>query len=355
MGDAATSNDYLSQEQIDEVKGYAVTNPAAYRIPNVEYNRQQLSRNAGLAGLRQAPLMGPTDQSQSNEWRARQTGLADLLTNQAQGWGVPTAAQGQLQRATDANISQAMALGASQRGAGHGGALRAIANQTAGAQQQAAGDSAMLRMQEQQGAQNQLGQLLSGARGQDLSQAGMAQQGAMANQSASLQQQQLNNQMVQYFTSMGMQLDQAQQAAAQALDAAKAQRYGLMRGLDIQSQGQTNQLIGAGLAAGGSAIAAGAASYSDERLKKDIKGADDKTYSFLDALNASKYRYKDEDLDDGERVSVMAQELEKSELGKGFVFETPRGKAVDYGKGLGTLLAAQSSLHKRLKALEGSE
>lgn len=344
----------LSDDQIAQLNGYTTVNENAYQIPNAAYNRRQLASQAYAAGQQRAPQMGPLDQSQSNEWRASQTRLADLLTNQAQGWGVPTAAQGQLQRATDSNIAQAMALGASQRGAGHGGALRAIANQTAGIQQQAAGDSAQLRLQEQQGAQNQLGQLLTGARGQDLSQAGMAQQGAMANQSASMQQQQLNNQMVQYFTSMGMNLDQAQQAAAQAMDAAKAQRFGLAKGLAIQAQAQQNQMIGAALSAGGAAVGSAATSYSDERLKKDVKPADEKTYSFLDALNASKYRYKDKDLDDGERVSVMAQELEKSELGKDFVFETPRGKAVDYGKGLGTLLAAQSSLHKRLKTLEGA-
>jgi cob(I)alamin adenosyltransferase len=113
--------------------------------------------------------------------------------------------------------------------------------------------------------------------------------------------------------------------------------------------------VGAGASALGSTIGSIASAYSDERLKKDIRSAEKDTYSFLDALNASKYRYKEKDIDgEEERVSVMAQELEKSKLGKGFVLETPRGKMVDYGKGLGTLLAAQSSLHKRLKQLEGA-
>lgn len=93
---------------------------------------------------------------------------------------------------------------------------------------------------------------------------------------------------------------------------------------------------------------------SDEEQKKGIE-EDNKTRHFLDAIHAHKYRYKDPTLPgagEGEFVSPMAQELEKSELGKSMVKDTPNGKMVDYGKGFGTILAAQAMLNERMKKLE---
>jgi hypothetical protein len=48
----------------------------------------------------------------------------------------------------------------------------------------------------------------------------------------------------------------------------------------------------------------------------------------------------------------MAQELEKSELGRRLVKDTPSGKMVDYGRGLGTMLAAIADMNSRVKELE---
>ncbi len=50
----------------------------------------------------------------------------------------------------------------------------------------------------------------------------------------------------------------------------------------------------------------------------------------------------------------MAQDLEKTPEGKALVENTDQGKIVDYGKGLGTMLAAMADIHKRLKKIEGS-
>ncbi len=98
-------------------------------------------------------------------------------------------------------------------------------------------------------------------------------------------------------------------------------------------------------------------SISDELLKVEIKGSDPKVSKFLDAINAHEYEYKKSVKDlpgagEGKHVSPMAQELEKSELGKQMVIDTPKGKMVDYGKGFGTILAAQAVLNKRLNDLE---
>lgn len=95
--------------------------------------------------------------------------------------------------------------------------------------------------------------------------------------------------------------------------------------------------------------------YSDENLKKDIKKEDKKLKSFLDEIEPSSWSYK-EGYDDvfGEKkhFGPMAQELEKSEVGKSMVKETPLGKVVDYGSGFASILASQAALNERLKELE---
>lgn len=134
----------------------------------------------GLNGA-QAPAMREIDYGQANESRAQQDALLRQLQQQyaamAAGNG-PSLAQGQLQQATDANIRNAMALGAAQQGQGLGyaSALRNIADQSAAARQQAAAQSAMIRNAEQmQGMQGMGGiaGMYGGMRGQDLGQSGM--------------------------------------------------------------------------------------------------------------------------------------------------------------------------------------
>jgi hypothetical protein len=334
-------------------------NASAFNQPNYARSRQQAQDGYNLTSGRKAQQYGGANiaTGPQDQLRQRQMGLVEMLQGQAAGYG-DSAARAQFQQATDRNLSQAIALGASQRGAGRGGALRGIANQQAAIGQQAAVDSGQLRMQEQIQAQNQLAQVLAGTRGQDLGlatgQAQLSQQAGMANQAASLQQESLNNNMMQYYMSMGFNLDQAKAAAAQALEAARAQRYGLEKGLAVQTRGQDMQLAGATVQAAGSTVSGLAA--SDRNLKKNIKSGDKEAYSFLDALSASKYKYKEPEKDgEGEQLSVMAQELEKTEVGKRFVKDTPRGKMVDYGKGLAAMLASSASLHHRLKKLEAEE
>lgn len=109
--------------------------------------------------------------------RANQNDLMGMYKAQAAGTG-PSMAQGLLTQATDANISNAMALGAAQQGQGLGysSALRNIADQSAAARQQGAGQAALLKNQEMLQGQNQLGGLLSGMAGQDLGLAGQQAQ-----------------------------------------------------------------------------------------------------------------------------------------------------------------------------------
>lgn len=96
---------------------------------------------------------------------------------------------------------------------------------------------------------------------------------------------------------------------------------------------------------------------SDERQKANVSNGDPKLRSFYDALEAHSYRYKDPSAPgagEGRYVSPMAQELEKSEIGKTMVTDTPEGKMVDYGKGFGAMLAGQAEFHDRLKKVEAA-
>ncbi len=126
---------------------------------------------------------------------------------------------------------------------------------------------------------------------------------------------------------------------------------GIASGLQGQGQNATAQgqgiqnLIGTGLTA--------AAIFSDENCKENFEEFD--AGKFLDSLSDKTYNYKGS-LDDGKsHAGVMAQDLEKTEAGRGMVKETSQGKAVDYGQGLSTMMASMVELNERLKRLEGKK
>lgn len=86
---------------------------------------------------------------------------------------------------------------------------------------------------------------------------------------------------------------------------------------------------------------------SDETLKTNIKPGNKDINSFLNSINAHNYEYKNPTTDGvGVFTSPMAQELEKTELGKQAVIDTPRGKMVNYPRLGAVNLAAVSVVHK---------
>lgn len=94
---------------------------------------------------------------------------------------------------------------------------------------------------------------------------------------------------------------------------------------------------------------------SDKNVKKEIKEPEGKSSpkSFLEALSAKNYKYKNPEHGEGQQLGIMAQDLEKAgPVGKQMVVETPQGKAVDYGKGFSAILAAQVELNERLAEIE---
>jgi hypothetical protein len=212
-----------------------------------------------------------------------------------------------------------------------------------------------------------------------LQQAQFAQQAGLANQAATnqasmfnvgntlaanqfnaqqaLQAQQLNNQFGQNalnsylaaqqgYAGLGAQMFGQALGGQQGLTALEQQR--------LNQQGQLrNQMFGAGASAAGSAGAAAIAA-SDRNMKKNIR-VNKETQAFLNALTDNAYEYKDASLpgtQSGTNYGPMAQDLEKTKMGKTAVRETANGKLVDSARGFLLALSGLANLNQRINALE---
>lgn len=93
---------------------------------------------------------------------------------------------------------------------------------------------------------------------------------------------------------------------------------------------------------------------SDENLKTNIESGNNDVDKLLDNVNAYTYEYKNPDEDGkGLFLSTMAQELEKAgPIGKSVVIDTPRGKMVDNGRLVATMLPALAIHHQQLKKID---
>lgn len=124
---------------------------------------------------------------------------------------------------------------------------------------------------------------------------------------------------------------------------AKRQEYS--DALDAKSKKENAVMNTAG------SIAAAYVSKSDERAKKNISKLSDKDIDqFLDSIAAKKFKYKDEADGAGKRVGVLAQDIEKSKVGKDLVKEDSTGaKVLDVNNVIGALLTAVAHLNKKVK------
>lgn len=137
---------------------------------------QATAPNAGPQGdyaqaIRQAQLAAMAANERANQTGIQQGNLAQTLTQQANGQG-PSLAQALLQQQTNQNMNQAASLLGSQRGINPALAQRLISQNQANIAQQAAGQGGIMRLQEQMGAREQLGQLLASQRAGDIGQVG---------------------------------------------------------------------------------------------------------------------------------------------------------------------------------------
>lgn len=95
---------------------------------------------------------------------------------------------------------------------------------------------------------------------------------------------------------------------------------------------------------------------SDEESKTAIRDAAAAIDQFLGSMSPQSFEYRnpmDAGASQGRRTGVMAQDLERSEVGRQMVQEGPGGqRVIDSNAALSGLLAAQARLHDRLAALE---
>jgi hypothetical protein len=334
--------------------------PNAFKIGN-ESTQQfdamgQAAQGRDAASMQAAQInMGP-----QNQVRGQQSQLGSMLMQQAQGQG-PSVAQLQLQRGLGQAIASQRAQAASARGISPGLAQRLASQGIAQAQSQTNADAAQLRAGEMMQARGALGSMLAGQRGQDqgiaAQQAGLQQGANQANLGASMQQQGMNDQMTQYYTSQGFSRDQAAQMAAAQLQQLNADQQTSANSLNqatAEENAKRQQTAQGGMI---SAIGTGLGGIlkSDRTAKTDIKGADEETEEMLDGLGSYLYRYKKESDGHGKHLGIMAQDMAKSRMGREIVGRLPDGDlGLDGKKTLGALLAASANLNKRVRQMEAS-
>ncbi len=370
-----------------EVPLYA---PQAYEDPNYASNRALLeSMRTGVAGQPNRTLAMPTgdfrsmagstyDTSLATRGRGDQQRYIEMLRRSASGTGGPSVAQMQLQRGTDRNMAQALALASSAQGVNPALAMRQAQNARASASQDAAGQSAELRMREMQDAQRMLGGALEGMRSQDLGavsafrdRAAMAQDAAKTNLSAALEQDRMRNdllktdflsqveqdkmrnELVSRYVAQGLSLDQANiQAKIQQEQYTKdalARQVAAANGVTMQAGQQQTQAMGTAMQTLGTiALAA-----SDRRAKKNITDGEEESLRFLKALRPHGFEYKDEKFGKGHHLGVMAQDVERAAPDL-IVDDTDGVKKIDIRKALSASLASLGTIDRRLERLEGA-
>lgn len=328
--------------------GLSNINIGDIKIPEVDLSglkgsiSAQMANDPGLKSIGQqaSTQMGATNLGVNIDpaWAQYQKDLAAQLLAQAKGEG-PSLAQMQLKKATDRTMAQS--LGTIKAGLGSNPALAARTAGLAASQQLAnqGAESGLLRLKEQLAAQEQLAALANTGAGQ------------------SIQQQ---------AADAGVKID-AKQAETQYLDMLQKKELAKLSGdYGIWQQAEANkgrpskpttwEQIKGGLVTGGTAAIL--AALSDENTKKNIKDGSTQVQNLMDKLSVNSYQYKNPKAPgagEGQKVSVMAQDLQKDPIGKQAVLNTPQGLMLDYSKLLPAMLAANADQHKRIKELEAAQ
>lgn len=120
-----------------------------------------------------------------------------------------------------------------------------------------------------------------------------------------------------------------------------AQYGGMVAQQQANQKGQTVGLVGSVIGA-----------LSDRRAKDNIEPAPFAVDRMLDEIYPYTYTYKDAGNGAGVHLGVMAQDLERSEVGAWMVNDTPDGKKVDLSRAVMALLGVVAHLHRRIDGLE---
>ncbi len=356
-----------AKQKADADKAIADAEKAKSQQAQDQFHQQQVSQQ-NMSNQYAAQAVKPVNDVTATQIaatpEARQQYMNALAMSQAAAQGqTPSVAQMQMQRGIDQAGMQALAVSRSGHGGFNPAALRAGLGSQSQLARQGIQDTSMLRAQEMaQGRSeygNMSGNLLNADQSRAMAQAQLGQQTSLANQQAALANKQMlggmsgqQQQGALSYGGMGLQMrgQDLGQIQSQAQLANQMQMAHMQADqADAASQRQLYGGILSGIAGlGGAAIMA-----SDRNLKEDIRSGERDTSKFLNSLAAYSYRYKDpQSFGEGKKTSVMAQDLEKTDIGKQFVIDTPRGKMVDYGSALPTMLASLALMNKKLKKME---
>lgn len=101
-------------------------------------------------------------------------------------------------------------------------------------------------------------------------------------------------------------------------------------------------------------VATGVAALSDRRAKENVgRPSDAEVTAFLESIKPSEFDYKPGVGDDKRHVGVMAQDVDDTPMGRGFVIETGKGKALDAAQAVGPMLVALRHLSDRINEMDG--
>jgi hypothetical protein len=346
---------------------------------------QMAATNAGAAQVNTAA---------AQPFAGAQQGLMASLQNTINNPNASSVAQIQQQQAFAQQMAQQQGLAAAMgRGGNAALAARTAMNNVGGMGGAQAAASALQRAQETATAQGQLGTVAQQGAGNALQVAGQNasqqqstnlanQQAAMAAASQNSQQQQAASQFNAGNAQQIALANQAAQNATNTQNSAQSQAANLAnqssaintRGQDITQQSNLGQLTNtananqvnaqvgalnaqtAQKAQTGNLISTGlgaAATLSDARVKEDVQPlkTDDLDAFFQNAVPAS-WRYAGSPQ---VQTGPMAQDLEKSAVGRTMVRDTPAGKAIDHGAAMTALLGMVSNLGQRVKAVESGK
>lgn len=312
----------------------------------------------------------------------------------------PSLAEAQMKATTNRSLAQQLGAAQARRGGSAASRERMLSRSAGQARRETAESAAQAKLQEQQQAEQSLAAQLAQQRAQDIS---LAESDRAAKQR--LQELLVNENLgIQGLNLSGFQSAAAgrQQLASSAGSALammsdknlktnikkeSAKENKKMEGADSEKLKQMLGAFSKGMqqpksassGTGESIHSQAMSKISDKTMKKSMKSYSDEgskveieiepnkseedfnPKSFLDALQAYSYEYKDKfkkmpEAGEGRRLSVMAQDLEKAgPVGRSMVRDTENGKIVDYGRGFGAILAAQAHLNERLKELEKSK
>lgn len=319
------------------------------------------------AGVRERQAIADAQAAQGRDAAARarqRAGAAVDAVGEMAGKRGPSVADLAAQQQRERGQAAIVSTLASQGGyspAAQAAAMRAIGQQGA----DIAGSTAIARAQEEQAALSRdlaarttaaqgYGQLAESERAQQGTDLAAAQQAQAGLLSATSAQAGLLGQEGQFLAGADQQraalFDSAQRARLQQEQQTLAQMQ--FRAGGPQRPG-VGEMIGSGLGLAGGIAGSIAGAFSDERVKRNVSTGDSAIGKMLGALAPKSWRYKPGYEDGGERehTGVMAQALEKSDLGRTMVRKDADGtRIVDYSpRTMGPIvLAALAHLSRRI-------